>query len=51
LSRVANDILKASAESHERLNAVVWLYRARSAAAERQGSHDDDMGATSRRLG
>jgi hypothetical protein len=50
LCRIAADILKASAE-HEQLNSVVWLHRARSAAAEPPGPRNGDMGTTSRRLG
>jgi hypothetical protein len=51
LSRIATDILKASAESHEQLNSVVWLHRARSTATAPPGHRDDDMGTASRRLG
>lgn len=51
LSRNAADILAASAESQARLKSVVWLRRVRAAAAERAGPRDEDMDATSRRLG
>jgi hypothetical protein len=51
LSRIATDILNASAESQERLNSVVWLHRAGGTAAAPPGPGDDDMGTASRRFG
>jgi hypothetical protein len=51
LTRIAADILQASAESQAQLKSVVWLRRARAAAAELPVFHDDDKGAPSRRLG
>jgi hypothetical protein len=51
LCRIAADILKASAESHAQLKSVVWLRRARAAAAELPVPRDDDVGTPSRRPG
>jgi hypothetical protein len=51
LTRIAADIPAAGAESQTQLNSVVWLRRARAAAAALPGPRDDDIETTSRRLG
>ncbi len=51
LCRTAEQILRASAESHEQLKSVVWLRRARMAAAEPSADERDGTTTTSRRLG
>ncbi|MGA8328902.1 MAG: hypothetical protein WB777_06375 [Mycobacterium sp.] len=51
LCRTAEEILRASAESHEHLKSVVWLRRARIPAVEQPTANHDDMDTTSRRLG
>lgn len=51
LCRTAEEILRASAESHEQLKSVVWLRRARVAAAQPSTAGHDDTDTTSRRLG
>jgi hypothetical protein len=51
LTRIAADTLAACAESQAQLKSVVWLRRARAAAAELPGPRDDDIDTTSRRLG
>ncbi len=51
LCRTAEEILRASAESHEQLKSVVWLRRARTAAPEPSPAGLDDAEMTARRLG
>jgi len=51
LCRTAEEIIRASAESHEELKSVVWLRRARMAAAAPAVAEHHDMDTTSRRFG
>jgi hypothetical protein len=51
LTRIVADTLAACAESPAELTSMVWLRRARAAAAELPWQRDDHIDTTARRLG